>query len=113
MTFLSYEDLGELLPAGSIEFVGNNQLKTNFSQLTDSELTLQTSCVKGVVKLLEGLAKLTDQVNQSRINEDNLPPVEFVSQTLTGTPEQPEYEFKVRVKVDTALFMENLDDPTD
>lgn len=113
MTTLSYQSLGENLPPGSIEFVGNNQLKANFSQMTGATLTPETSCVKGVVKLLQGLAKLTDSCNEARVNENNLPPIQFVSQTLTGTPEQPEYEFTVRVKVDTALFIENLDDPTD
>lgn len=107
---LSYEALGENLPPGSIEFVGNNQLKVNFSQMVDTP-NPETSCVKGVVRLLQGLSELTDKVNETRINQNNLPPIEFVSQILTGTPEQPEYQFTVRVKVDTALFIDNLKDP--
>lgn len=114
MTLLSYTALSEKLPAGSIEFVGNNQVKANFSQITESgiNLTLESSFVEGVVKFLEALASLTNQVNEQRI-QDNLPPVEFCSKTLTGTPEQPEYEFKIMVKVDTSHFADNLDDPTD
>ncbi|WGV23474.1 hypothetical protein [Halotia branconii] len=113
-TALSYSALAEKLPAGSIEFVGNNQVKLNFSTTTESgsNLTLNASCVKGIVKLLQGLAALTDQVNEARVNAE-LPPIQFASQQLTGTPEMPEYEFTVRVKVDTAQFIENLDDPTD
>lgn len=113
MTTLSYTALAEKLPTGSIEFVGNNQVKLNLSLATaGANLTLNSSCVKGIVKLMQALSALTDQVNEARINA-NLPPIQFVSQQLTGTAEAPEYEFTVRVKVDTALFIDNLDDPTD
>ena len=113
-TSLSYTALAEKLPAGSIEFVGNNQVKLNFSAITESgsNLTTNDSCVKGIVKLLQSLAALTNQVNEDRTSAD-LPLIQFVSQQLTGTPSAPEYEFTVRVKVDTALFVDNLDDPTD
>ncbi|ALF52961.1 hypothetical protein ACX27_09030 [Nostoc piscinale CENA21] len=102
------------MPNGAIEFVGNNQVKLNLSLATESgsTLTLDTSCVKGIVKLMQALSELTDQVNEERVN-DNLAPIQFASMQLTGTPESPEYEFTVRVKVDTALFIDNLDDPTD
>ncbi|BAY77956.1 hypothetical protein NIES25_44260 [Nostoc linckia NIES-25] len=114
MTTLSYTALAEKLPTGSIEFVGNNQVKLNLSLATDSgaNLTLNSSCVKGIVKLMQALSALTDQVNEARI-DTNLPPIQFASMQLTGTPEAPEYEFTVRVKVDTALFIDNLDDPTE
>ncbi|MEA5627565.1 hypothetical protein [Nostoc sp. UHCC 0251] len=114
MTTLSYTALAEKLPAGSVEFVGNNQVKLNLSLATDSgaALTLGSSCVKGIVKLMQALSALTEQVNEARINA-NLPPIQFASQQITGTPEAPEFEFTVRVKVDTALFVDNLDDPTD
>ncbi|MEH2128897.1 hypothetical protein [Nostoc sp.] len=112
MTTLSFSALSEKLAAGAIEFVGNNQVKLNFNLATADNLTLNTSCVKGIVKLMQALSALTDQVNESRISA-NLPPIQFTSQQITGTPEAPEFEFTVRVKVDTALFVDNLDDPTD
>ncbi|WP_414620325.1 hypothetical protein [Calothrix sp. CCY 0018] len=112
MSTLSYQALGEALPPGSIEFVGNNQLKANFSQITGNDLSLESSSIEGIVKLLRGIAKLTDQVNEARINQD-LDPIEFASEMLAGTAEQPEYHFLIKVKVDTALFPDNLDDPTD
>lgn len=114
MTTLSFTALAEKLPPGSIEFVGNNQVKLNLSLATDSgsALTLDSSCVKGSVRLMQALSALTAQVNESR-NNANLPPIQFASQELTGTPEAPEYKFTVRVKVDTALFIDNLDDPTE
>lgn len=113
-TALSYSALAEKLPAGAIEFVGNNQVKINFSLATDSgaSLNLDSSCVKGVVKLMQALSALTEQINEAR-TEANLSPILFCTQQLTGTPEAPEYQFTVRVKVDTAQFIENLDDPTD
>lgn len=111
---LTFIALGEKLPAGSIEFVGNNQLKLNLTLLTeDSSLTPQSSCVETVVKLMQGLAALTEQVNQDRAAENPpLDPVEFASEDLTGTPQQPVYEFMVKVAVNTANFSENLVDPT-
>ena len=112
MTTLSFSALSEKLAAGAIEFVGNNQVKLNFNLATADSLTLNTSCVKGIVKLMQALSALTEQVNESRISA-NLPPIQFASQQITGTPEAPEFEFTVRVKVDTALFVDNLDDPTD
>ncbi|MEH2124171.1 hypothetical protein [Nostoc sp.] len=112
MTTLSFSALSEKLAAGAIEFVGNNQVKLNFNLATADNLTLNTSCVKGIVKLMQALSALTEQVNESRIAV-NLPPIQFASQQITGTPEAPEFEFTVRVKVDTALFVDNLDDPTD
>jgi hypothetical protein len=113
MTSFSYQALGEKLPAGAIEFVGNNQLKANFSQITgDTTLTPQSSCVEGVVKFLNGLAALTTQVNENLVDQ-NMPPVQFASATLTGTPEQPEYEFTIRVGINTAQFLNNLKDPTE
>ncbi|MFN6450543.1 MAG: hypothetical protein RMX59_035150 [Nostoc sp. DedSLP05] len=110
---LTFEDLAAKLPAGSVEFVGNNQVKINFSQLTGDSINLQSSCVKGVVRLMQGLAALTDQENEDRaaVNPP-LTPIEFASQTLQGTPQQPEYLFEVAVKVNTANFVDNLVDPT-
>ncbi|MBD2435820.1 hypothetical protein [Nostoc sp. FACHB-110] len=111
---LTFTALGEKLPAGSIEFVGNNQLKLNFTLLAaDSTLTPDSSCVEGVVKLLQGLAELTNQINEDRATA-NPPqePITFASQTLQGTPSQPEYKFEVKIKVNTANFIENLVDPT-
>ncbi|PHJ54498.1 hypothetical protein VF14_35230 [Nostoc linckia z18] len=111
---LTFTALGEKLPAGSIEFVGNNQLKLNFTLVTgDSTLTPNSSCVEAVSKLMRGLAALTEQVNDDRAAA-NPPqsPIEFASSTLTGTPAQPKYVFTVEVAVDTSQFPDNLIDPT-
>jgi hypothetical protein len=110
---LTFQSLSEKLPAGSIEFVGNNQVKLNISQLTGDNLTLESACLEAFVKLMQGLAMLTTEVNQARALENPpKPAIEFVSQILTGTPEQPKYEFKLIAKVDTSLFISNLVDPT-
>lgn len=112
MTSFSYSALSEKLAAGSVEFVGNNQVKLNLNQVTGDNLTLESSVVEGTVKFLTGLANLTEQINASLV-EQNMPPIQFVTQSLTGTPAQPEYEFTVRVSVNTAQFIENLKDPTE
>lgn len=111
---LTFAALGEKLPAGSIEFVGNNQLKINLTLVTgDSTLTPQSSCVEAISKLMRGLAALTEQINTARAAA-NPPqsPIEFADEALTGTPAQPKYIFTVEVAVDTSQFPDNLVDPT-
>ena len=112
---LTFENLGEKLAPGAIEFVGNNQLKINVTQTTgDNELTPQSSLVEPIAKLLQGLAELTTQINEDRANNNPpLPPITFASQSLTGTPSQPKYLFTVEIAVDTSQFSSNLVDPTE
>jgi hypothetical protein len=110
---LTFTRLGEKLPAGVIEFVGNNQVKLNFSLLSNNPLTLDSSFVQVAVKLLQGLAELTDEINLERANHNPpLAPIEFASQQLTGTPQQPIYQFVVQVAVNKGSFANNLVDPT-
>ena len=109
---LTFQALANILPPGSIEFVGNNQLKLNFSQLTGETLTFETSCVESVVKLMQKLADLTAAVNSARANENpSKPPIVFTSKDLVGTPDAPEFEFTTRVAVATSQFANNLIDP--
>jgi hypothetical protein len=111
---LTFEALGEKLPGGSVEFVGNNQLKINLTLVTgDSTLTPQSSCVEAISKLMRGLAAMTMQINSDRAAA-NPPqsPIEFASESLTGTPAQPKYVFTVEVAVNTSRFPDNLVDPT-
>lgn len=111
---LTFEALGEKLPAGSVEFVGNNQLKVNMTLLAeDTTLTPQSSCVEAISKLMRGLSALTEQVNSDRAAANPpLEPIDFASETLTGTPAQPKYVFTVEVAVDTSQFPDNLVDPS-
>lgn len=111
---LTFERLAEKLPAGVVEFVGNNQVKLNFSLLTgDEDLTLDSSLIEGVIQFLQGLAKLTDAINEERAKlNPPLEPIDFVSQQLIGTPQRPKFQFIVEVAVDTSAFTSNLVDPT-
>jgi hypothetical protein len=110
---LTFQALADILPPGSIEFVGNNQLKFNFSQLTGETLTFNSSCVEPIVKLMQKLADLTTAVNSVRASESpSKPPIMFASKDLIGTPDAPEFEFTIRVAVDTSQFANNLIDPT-
>jgi len=110
---LTFQVLADMLPPGSIEFVGNNQLKLNFSQLTGEILTFETSCVEPIVKLMQKLADLTTAVNSARASENpSKPPIIFASKDLIGTPDAPEFEFTIRVAIDTSQFVNNLIDPT-
>jgi hypothetical protein len=108
---LTFNDLADKLPAGSVEFVGNNQVKLNLNLISESNLTLNSSIVEPIVKLLRGLANLTDAINQEKATQGNTL-IEFAEANLVGTAASPEYQFAVRVKVNTSLFPDNLVDPT-
>ena len=110
---LTFQDLADKLPSGSIEFVGNNQLKLNFSQLTGDTLTLDSSCIESIIKLMQELSKVTDDINTARLKENPpKPPIMFASRDLVGTADAPEFEFIVRAKIDVNAFSDNLIDPT-
>jgi hypothetical protein len=110
---LTFESLNNFLPAGSIEFVGNNQLKINMNQVSGEQLTLQSSILEPIAKLLSGLVVLTKVVNDEQIV---LYPtgqgIQFVSQSFDGSPEHPELVFEFRCAIAPQSFIENLLDPT-
>lgn len=110
---LTFEDLATLLPPGSIEFIGNNQLKLNLTQLTGEDLRLESSLLETVAKLLDALAQLTSQINEPRIQA--VPPkprIRFVDKDFDGTPSNPEIVFDCRFGINPASFSNNLFDPT-
>lgn len=110
---ITFQNLADKLAPGAIEFVGNNQLKVNFSQLTGDTLTFDSSCIKAIVKLMEGLSELTNEINSQRANQNPpLLPIDFVSQQIVGSPQEPKYQFVLQIAVDTASFSNNLVDPT-
>lgn len=110
---LNFENLATQLPTGSIEFVGNNQLKLNLSQLTGDNLNLESSVIESIAKLMQGLTSLTSAVNESRA-EINPPKaaVYFVSKDFDGSLDKPEIVFETRIAVNPNTFVENLFDPT-
>jgi hypothetical protein len=110
---LTFEDLATLLPAGSIELVGNNQLKINMNQVTGEQLTLQSPVLEAVTKFMQALTRLTENINEERINlNPSKPIIQFASQSFDGSPENPELVFEIRVAVKPQSFVENLLDPT-
>jgi len=109
---ITFTQLAQFLPPGSVEFIGNNQVKINFSQLTGDTLNLDASCVKGIVKLSKGLASLTASINTSReAATPPLPTIDFVSEHLVGSSENPMVHFITEVQIDTSSFVNNLIDP--
>lgn len=110
---LTFEDLATKLPAGSIEIVGNNQLKVNFTQITGNQLTLQSSLVEGIAEFLQSLVALTESINEEhKALSPSKEVITFASKTFNGTPESPEMVFECRIAINPATFLENLFDPT-
>ena len=108
---ITYNEIANHLPPNSLEFIGANQVKLNFSQVTGDEINLDSEALKGITKFLMSLVEYTNSLNQERLkNEQNT--IVFASQEIGGTAEKPQYEFRVQVGVDSTSFIENLIDPT-
>lgn len=109
---ITFTALGDHIPAGSLEYVGNNQVKLNFSQLSnDSSLNLDSSALKPITLFLEGLFQYTHQLNVERKNQ-KLDPIELCSKNIAGTPDKPIIAYTLSVEVDAQSFLNNLVDPT-
>jgi hypothetical protein len=111
---ITYNSLAANLPPASLEFVGNNQVKLNFSSVTgQTGITPDSPVFMGVVKFLQALADATSAINAERSAQNPpLPPIAFCSQALEGTPQKPEYHFAIVIAVDSTKFIETLVDPT-
>lgn len=110
---LTYQDFMEHVPPNTIEFVGQNQLKLNFNQLTGKELNPNEALIEGTAKFMQALVALTDAINEDRAKADPpLPPITFASRELEGSIEQPIFRYTVDLQVNASAFMDNLLDPT-
>lgn len=110
---LTFQDLTNHIPPGSIEFVGQNQLKLNFNQLTEKELSFDEPLLEGVSRFFQALVDLTESINAERARaEPPLPPIVFASRELAGTIDQPIFRFNLDIRVNADSFMDNLLDPT-
>lgn len=110
---LTFADLATLFPPGSIELVGNSQMKVNMTLISGQQLTLDSSILEPLSKFMQGLADLTSAINAERGTLN--PPkssIQFVSHSFDGTPENPEIIYEYRVAVSSNSFVENLFDPT-
>jgi hypothetical protein len=109
---ITYTALSQHLPPGSFEYVGANQLKWNFSQLGGGN-SPDDSMLKALAKFLDGLDNLNKAINaQRKIQDPPLPPINFCSKSLVGTPDSPAIQYSIFVEVNTEAFIDNLIDPT-
>ncbi|BDA68211.1 hypothetical protein CAL7716_023770 [Calothrix sp. PCC 7716] len=115
MTQLTFERLATQLPAGSIEFVGNNQVKINCSILTGDNINLSSSIVEALAKLLRGAATLNDEINNER-QQQGKQPINFVEQTINAYGDSQNQStlmsFTCSIQVNTGSYIENLIDPS-
>lgn len=113
---LTFEDLSTLLPPGSIEFVGNNQVKINCSILTGDNIVLSSSFVESIARLLRGIAQLNDAIDTER-QQLGKPPINFLEQSINSYGDSQnqfsEMGFQCRIKVNTNSYIDNLIDPSD
>ncbi|MBW4597471.1 MAG: hypothetical protein KME46_32390 [Brasilonema angustatum HA4187-MV1] len=110
---ITFTDLASKLPAGAVEFVGNNQVKINASVIAEQALTLDSSIVEVMVKLLQGLTSLTQDINTARAaHNPPLTAITFADSQLVGTPSAPRYQLTLNVAVNPTSFNDNLLDPT-
>lgn len=115
MTQLTFERLAAQLPPGSIEFVGNNQVKINCSILTGDTINLSSSIVETLAKLLRGAATLNDEINVERqqLGKNSINFVEQNIQSYGDSQNQSaSMSFTCSIQVNTATYIENLIDPS-
>lgn len=115
MSQLIYQRLATHLPAGSIEFVGNNQVKINCSALTGDNIDLSSSFVEALAKLLRGAAILNDEINNER-QQQGKQPINFVEQSIQSYGDSQKQiasmTFSCSIQVNTSSYIENLVDPS-
>lgn len=110
---ITYSGIAAYLPANSLEFVGNNQVKLNLNQITGDSLNLDASAIKGILKILEALSQMTLAVNAARAAADPpLPPIELCEKHLAGTVDVPTFQYVIVVAIDPQSFINNVIDPT-
>lgn len=115
MTQLTFERLATQLPAGSIEFVGNNQVKINCSILTGNNIDLSSSIIETLAKLLRGAATLNDEINSERQTQGKFP-FTFVEQSIQSygdsQAQSASMNFTCSIQVNTKSYIDNLIDPS-
>lgn len=110
---INYSAIASYLPAGSLEFVGNNQVKLNLNQTTGDSLNLDAPAIKGIIKILEALTQLTIAINTARAAANPpLAPIELCEKHLSGTVEAPTFQYVVVVGINPESFINNVVDPT-
>ena len=110
---ITFSAIAPYLPAGALEFVGNNQLKLNLNQVTGDSLNLDAAAIKAILKLLEALSNFTLAINTARTTANPpLPPIELCEKHLAGTVEAPTFQYVVVVGIDPNSFINNVIDPT-
>lgn len=110
---ITYSAIAAYLPPSSLEFVGNNQVKLNFNQITGDNLTVDASAVKGILKILEALTQFTTDTNTARATANPpLSPIHLCEKHLAGTPDAPIFQYTVTVGINPQSFINNVIDPT-
>ncbi|MBA3920320.1 MAG: hypothetical protein H0X31_00885 [Nostocaceae cyanobacterium] len=107
---ISFNSLAPYLPPGSLEFVGNNQVKLNLNTITGDNLSLDSDALKCIVLIVNALSDMTEAINKSRIAQ-NLAPIVFVSKHLVGNPDSPVFDFVLSAAINPASFINNLMSP--
>lgn len=115
MSQLTFERLATQLPAGSIEFVGNNQVKINCSILTGDDINLSSSIVETFAKLLRSAATLNDEINNER-QQLGKSPINFVEQMIQSYGDSQNQtalmSFTCSIQINSNSYIENLIDPS-
>lgn len=109
MSEFTFNNLSNKLRANSIELVSPNFVKANFNEVTGDSLTLESSCIESIAKILDALADLTIAENDSRTN-NNQNHIDFVSKSYGSDGVMI---FTVVIQTDTATHLDNVIDPTE
>lgn len=109
---MKFSDLARYLPANVFEVATNGQLRLNLTVLTNGNLTLDSSALESLGRLLQATYDHTRAVNTQR-SAQNLPPITLATKALqTSDRINPIHEFSISIEVNSAPTFDAAIDPT-
>lgn len=108
---MKFSELAKYMPASTIEAAANGQLRLNLGTLTKNTLTLDSSIIESVGKILQAAHEYTSVVNQKKA-ENNLAPILFVNKLVrVSENNNPVYVFTVEIEINSAATYDAVIDP--
>ena len=116
MTTFNLTSLSQKLPDQSITWGGFGQpVMINANNVTGDTLTLDANAIETVAKLLDGLIRVQQTINQERTsgNSSN-EPINMITRVVEYDVETDEtfVVFNLKVKIDPQVALNNVIDPS-
>lgn len=109
---MKYSNLVKYLPANSIDSgVSPQRFKLDLNNLTASNLTLESSIVRGLARYLQAVYDYCEATNKDRESK-NLSPINLIHKDVKKSETgNPIYEYTISVEVNSSLTFDGVIDP--